>query len=372
MPASPSPAPTRTRSGSSTSRRAGAARPARTRERLLGRRLHRRRRAVGQRRTGRRAPRVGRQPRRTACPRCDRPRVGNAVGRRLSPDGSEMLVGTSGRGIERLSADTGELLAERPRQMVGQLAVQRSDQPRLAAGGLGGQLPTGAAPSSTATTLSHTRRFRRSLTAPVQGFSPDGALLASGGRALCAIGGASVRSSRRPAPSCATGSSRSHSGREVLDLGDEDVPRCVQSARSVRRRPVSRRGSWTFDSRADLYDVVDRRLIGTLPVPDLLFSSLSTRPAVAGRIDGRRRGLGDRRGGRCRRRPLQDAIVLDLVVDDAGSPTSTSAPTTRWPSLGSATGSSCWTCRAVNCCSSCGCSRRLEGRTSSSGRMAAT
>ncbi len=38
----------------------------------------------------------------------------------ISPDGSELLVATSGRAIERLSADTSELLAERAGQMVGQ------------------------------------------------------------------------------------------------------------------------------------------------------------------------------------------------------------------------------------------------------------
>ena len=54
----------------------GGARPARTRQRLLGRRLHRRWRATGQRRLRRRAPRVGRHARRPA---------GAASGRRRRP-----------------------------------------------------------------------------------------------------------------------------------------------------------------------------------------------------------------------------------------------------------------------------------------------
>ena len=60
----------------------GSARPARARERLLGRRVHRRWRAAGQRRLRRRAPRLGRHARRSAGAAGGGARVRSAVGRR--------------------------------------------------------------------------------------------------------------------------------------------------------------------------------------------------------------------------------------------------------------------------------------------------
>ena len=244
------------------------------------------------------------------------PRSGSPFGLHVSPDGSELLVDTVGRTIERLSAESGELLAERTGQLVGSwpyVAPVSADW-RLAASASGSD-PSAVVLDPTTLTPHAAIPPLPVCTTPVA-FSADGALLALDGRSVCAVGNWIGPFEPPPGADLRNRVIEVDSGREVLDLGVEEIGTMTfnPSGEFVAGRYLAVIVEF---ERLDLYDVAERRLIATLPVPDLLFG-LAFDPSG-------QRLVGSTGSGRIWVLDLvalvggasaEEAILLDQVADD--------------------------------------------------------
>jgi DNA-binding SARP family transcriptional activator/WD40 repeat protein len=232
----------------------------------------------------------------------------------MSPDGSEMIVSTVGGTIERIAADTGDVLAQRADQLVGELPYLAPVSPdwRFVASV---NRPDGRAAVLDLTTLAPVTPLP-ACTSPVA-FSPDGALLVLQGTALCAADGLI------DPPADAQQRNRIvdvRSGREVLDLGDDSIMDATFNPAGPF--PAGRYVAINNNTaRAELYDLEERRLLGTLDVDDGLWAT---------RFDPTGRWLvGATGAGRIwvldlaavvAGTPPEQAIVLDLVAHEGGIP----------------------------------------------------
>jgi WD40 repeat protein len=190
------------------------------------------------------------------------PESGSAWTINFAPDGTEVFLGTSGQTIERLSVETGARLAARDTQLVGLLPFWAPVSPdgRFTAST---NVIDGASSVLDSQTLDPIATLP-ACTAP-NGFSSEGTLLALDGRQLCVPGFSTVLFE---APAGAELRSRIievSSGREVLDLGEVDIHGAVFNPEGLF--PADRYVAVGAEfARLDLYDLVEGRLIGSLPV----------------------------------------------------------------------------------------------------------
>ena len=235
----------------------------------------------------------------------------------ISPDGSELLVDTDGQTIERLAAGSGELTAERTDQLVGRLPFRSavsSDWRVLASA----NQSDGSAAILDMSSLTPIEALP-ACTSPVA-FSSNGALLVLDGRGIC---DAETGRGLFEPPTGADLRSRVievGSGREVIDIGEGLLFHAVfnpQGRFAADRYLAVNVGT----DRLDLYDVVERRLIDSLSVPDAQFFAA---------FDPTGRWLvGSTAAGRIwvldfaavvAGTPAEDAIVHDWVAHRSGIP----------------------------------------------------
>ena len=235
----------------------------------------------------------------------------------ISPDGSELLVDTDGQTIERLAAGSGELTAERTDQLVGRLPFRSavsSDWRVLASA----NQSDGSAAILDMSTLTPIEALP-ACTSPVA-FSSNGALLVLDGRGIC---DAETGRGLFEPPTGADLRSRVIEvgpGREVIDIGEGVLFHAVfnPQGRFAADRYVAVN---VGNDRLDLYDVVERRLIDSLSVPDGQFFAA---------FDPTGRWLvGSTAAGRIwvldfaavvAGTPAEDAIVHDWVAHRSGIP----------------------------------------------------
>jgi WD40 repeat protein len=242
------------------------------------------------------------------------PTTGAPLGLRVSPDGTQMYLTTT-EAIERHAVDTGRLLSQETDQLVGNwhypapisadwrfVASTRardgvSTVRRLAGSQLIATLPT--------------------CTTPV-GFSSDGAMVGVNGGYLCVITDLFGRFSPPPGNDLRSRLIETTSGREILDLGDEPVTEVIFNPPG--QSPADRYLAVNVDlGRVDIYDVVTRRRIASLPVDDLVFylSFDATGRWLVGATSTGRVFVLDMRAV-VAGTPAEKAISRDFVADASG------------------------------------------------------
>jgi DNA-binding SARP family transcriptional activator/WD40 repeat protein len=191
------------------------------------------------------------------------PTTGTPRSLRLSPDGTQMVLTTTAA-IERHAVATGELLSQETDQLVGNWHYPAPISPDWRF----------IASTRASDGVSTVRRLAGSqviatlptCTTPV-GFSSDGAMIGVNGGYLCVLTDFFGRFRPPPRTDLHSRLIETASGREILDLGNEPVVEVIFNPPG--QSPADRYLAVNVDlGRVDIYDVVTRRRIASLPVEE--------------------------------------------------------------------------------------------------------